>query len=253
MSAENAVIYERKGSIAFITLNRPAKLNAMNKAVVAGLKSAWDTLNKDEAARVAVLSGAGGRAFCSGADLNELCDPSRVNLAPALPGVGVEVWKPVIAAINGYCLGAGFVLAMLADIRIATEDAQFGYPEVKVGFTSGIGSALVNYLPRGLALEILLTGEPVGVRRAYEMGFVNRIVGADLLLDEAARMAGQIAENAPLVVTAMKKLCYLGSPQTSVETSAMVKRILAPAAESEDAKIGPRSKLEKRKPEFRGK
>lgn len=253
MAPTKAVLYERKGSIAFITINRPEKLNAMNKAVVEGLKDSWDTFNGDEAARVAVLSGSGGKSFCSGADLHDLLDPSQVVLSPAIPGVGVEVWKPIIAAVSGHCLGAGFMLAMFSDIRIATADAQFGYPEARVGFSVGIGSAFTRYMPMGLALELLLTGEKVSAQRGYEMGFVNRIAPADKLMIEATQLAEKIAANAPLVVTALKKLAYMGSHPSLVEISALVNRILTPLSESEDARIGPKAILEKRKPEFRGK
>jgi len=205
MENKNVVLYERKGHIAIITLNRPEKLNAMNREVVAGLNQAWDVFSEDEEARVAVLTSACEKAFCAGADLHELSSHNPIVLAPAMPGVGIEIWKPIVAAVSGYCLGAGMVLAMFTDMRIAADNAYFGYPEAKVGVAGGLGPAMTRYMPMGIALEILLTGEMINAQRAYEVGFVNRVVPANKLMEQAIKTAEGIAGNAPLVLTALKK------------------------------------------------
>jgi enoyl-CoA hydratase len=252
MCGDGIVLYERKGHVAFITLNRPEKLNAMNKAMVLGLKKAWECFNDDKHARVAVLSSSISKAFCTGADVHELLNEQQVALGPGMPGIGIEVWKPIVAAISGHCLGAGLVLAMLSDIRIVSEDTRFGYPEARVGKTGGVGSGLTKYMPMGLALELLLTAETISAKRAYEIGFANRVVPIENLLNDATQIADTIAANAPLAVAALKKLAYLGSHPSILEVSAIGGRILAPLNESIDAKEGPRAILEKRKPVFKG-
>lgn len=252
MANGDMVIYRNRGQIADIILNRPDKLNAMDKDMVKGLNQAWVRFNADSEARVAIVSSSNDKAFCSGADLNELLSGKPTPLGPSMPGIGIEVWKPIIAAINGYCLGAGLVLAMLSDIRIASDDALFAYPEARVGQTGGVGTALPKYIPAGLALELLLTAERINAERAYQIGFVNKIAPKQELMGEANKIAEIIAGNAPLVVSALKKLTYMSLHPNIIETGALGSRILSPLPLSEDAKEGPQAILEKRKPIFKG-
>jgi len=242
------VLYEKKGHVVYVTMNRPEKRNALNRALVEGLRTAWTRYSQDEEAYVAVLSGAGGKAFCAGMDLSEPGD-----LAPAYPGIGVELYKPVIAAINGYCFGGGFAVAMYSDIRIAASDAQFALPEAKRGIMAGYAQVLTRYIPMGVAMEILITGNVITAQRAYEVGFVNQVVAPDKLMEAAVTMAEGIAANAPLLIKTVKKLVHLQTYPSVMEVAAVGNRIMTALVESEDAKEGARALMEKRKPIYKGR
>ena len=242
------VLYEKKGRISYITLNRPEKLNAFNIGLKNGLIKAWKEFVSDDDAWVAIVTGAGDRAFSAGADLKEPA-PSVL----AIPGIGTDIWKPLIAAVRGHCLGIGLVLAMQCDIRIAASDAQFGYPEAIAGKSGGIGAGLIKYMPHAIAMQLFFTAQPISAQRAYEVGFVNKVVPPEELLREATDMAETIAANAPLVIRALKELAYAGSHRTLREAHGIAERILNTVQESEDANEGPRAFIEKRKPRFKGK
>lgn len=244
---QSIVLYECVDGIAQITINRAEKLNALSAAVVEGLGQAWRRFQNDDEARVAIVTGAGERAFSAGVDLN---DPPE--LGPAFPGVGVEVTKPVIAAIEGYCLGGGFVLAMLCDLRVAAEDAVLGYPEPKVGLMGGVGPALIDFMPRAVAMEMLFTGENMPVQRLYEIGFLNRVTAKGEALAEARRLARTIADNAPLVLAGIKRMTSLYGGFNPVAVSAAVNQILRPIMASADAQEGMAAFKERRKPQFTG-
>lgn len=244
----DAVLYEKRGNIAYITLNRPEKLNTVNTAMADGILASWQEFVRDDDAWVAVLTGAGDRAFCAGVDIT---DPGQGQ--PGVPNVGIEIFKPIIVAVRGYCLGSGIVMAMQSDIRIAASDAQFGYPEAKVGVTGGIGASLIKYLPKAIAMEMLFTARPISAQRAYEVGFVNKVVEPEYLMAEASEMAETIAQNAPLVNYALKELAFRDSHLTLREAHGMAERILAPVRDSQDSKEGPRAFMEKRPPNFKGK
>ncbi|PWA07709.1 enoyl-CoA hydratase [Pueribacillus theae] len=244
MTANNLVSYERAEHIAKITLQRPEKLNAFNRKLVKDLHHAWVQFEQDDEARVAIITGE-GKHFSAGLDINDFTPVS-----PAIPGTGAEVTKPIIAALNGYCIGIGLVVAFMSDIRICTEDAQFIYPEAKIGYTGGVGSLLANVIPQGIALEMLLVGEGISAKRAYEVGLVNHIVPKEQLMDEALNMARKIANNAPLVVQALKKFAR---DTSLMEKAGIGNRIIGQLTESKDRSEGFAAFSEKRSPHFTGK
>ena len=183
---EPAVLYELKGQICVITLNRPKVLNAINRQLRADLTDALRRFDEDDAARVAVLTGA-GRAFCAGRDLKERADDNAAGLQArpldAMSPTSLHSWphprKALVGAINGHCLAGGFSIAQVCDIRIAADDAKLGITETKVGLMAPFGSLLPRLIHAADALEMILTGDPITAQRAAEIGFVNRVVPAE--------------------------------------------------------------------------
>ena len=257
MSPEQPLLYEVRDGIAWITLNRPAALNALNLAVRQGLEQAWAEFAADPAARVAVLSGAGGRAFSAGADLKEraVSDQGPADVRWAHGRDDRTLRKPIIAAIDGYCFGGGFELALSCDIRIATPRSQFGLPEIRRGFFPGGGGPmrLARMIPLTNAMEMLLTGDPIDADTALRLGIVSRVVPADGLRAEAEDLARRIIRNAPLAVEAVKELALraLDMPWEPVARLSELYRALI--GTTEDAKEGPRAFVEKREPVYRGR
>jgi enoyl-CoA hydratase/carnithine racemase len=257
MSGEHAVLYEVRDGIAWITLNRPEALNALNLAVREGLDQAWADVAANPAARVAVISGAGGRAFSAGADLKEraVSDQGPADVRWAHGARGRALRKPIIAAIDGYCLGGGFELALSCDIRIATPASQFGLPEIRRGFFPGGGGPmrLARMVPLTNAMEMLLTGDPIDAPTAQRLGIISRVVPAVELQAAAEDLAGRIIRNAPLAVEAVKELALraLDMPWEPVSRFSDLYRALI--GTTEDAKEGPRAFVEKRDPVYRGR
>lgn len=244
MTTKTYLNYEKFGHIVRITLNRPEKLNALNKNMVEALYNAWNEFELDDDARVAVIAGE-GRAFSAGVDIT---DPTPV--VRSVPGIGREVTKPIIAAVNGHCVGVGLVIAFMSDIRIAEENAIFMYPEAKLGITGGMGSLLSKYIPLGIALEMLMVGDGIPAQRAYEVGLANRVVPVGKGLEAAMEMAEKIAKNAPMAVQALKKLAR----DTSImEATGVGTKITSAIAVSADAQEGFNAFKEKRSPVFSGK
>ena len=252
-----AVVCEKKGHVFHIMLNRPKCLNAINEEMALGLVEAWKRFNSDDDARVALLYGAGDRAFCSGADTKEVVSaslpPDHSVMSECMPGALFEINKPIICAVRGYCIGAGFVLTMHAYMRIASTDAKFMYPEPKMGITAGKASVLAKHLPLAVATEMLTLGGTIEGKRAYELGYVNRLVEPDDLIKEATAFAEEIAENSPMVVQLMKKMLRLSTYQTPMETGLVVSRILTEYRNSEDAQEALKAINEKRKPQYKGR
>ncbi len=254
---EKAVITEKKGHVFYIMLNRPHCLNAINDEMAYGLIDAWKAYVSDDDLRAAVLYGAGDRAFCSGADTKTVvgaglpADQSAMN--DCMPGNMFEINKPIICAVQGYAIGAGFVMAMQADMRIAASNAKFVYPEPKMGITAGKASVMVKHLPLAIATEMITLGAPLEAKRAYDLGFVNRLAEPENLMKEAAAFAEELAENSPMVIQVMKKMIRLSTFQTPIETGAAVGRILAAYRASEDAKEAIAAINEKRKPHYKGR
>src|SRR5271169_4546970 len=240
--------YESSGHVATITMDRSSSHNALNNALCDELREAWLRF-RDSDDRVAVLAAAEEAYFSVGADVKDL----PVNMWHAVPGLGVALDKPVIAATSGWVVGGGFVLVQMADLCIASETTRFVYPEVKIGTTAGGVSSVVARMPHKIAMEFLLVGEEMSAERAYQIGFVNRVAlkGQHVVL--AREMAGKIAANAPLVVQALKKLARDAMPKGPLETVAEVRRMLDAIKDSEDLKEGVQAFRDKRKPEFRGK
>ena len=251
-----AVLYKMRGAVAIITINRPEARNAISRAVRDGIRAAFERFEADAAAQVAVLTGAGDRAFCAGMDLKEAAAESRGVLPRGfLPVIGetLEVTKPTIAAVNGFAMAGGWMLAQMCDLCIAAEHATFAITEAKVGRGTPWAAPLVGMLPQRVVMEILLTGDPISARRLHELGYVNQVVPGERLLEASLAMAERIAGNAPLTVRACRELVYLSQEMGRSAALRAARHLFTPVYMSEDAQEGPRAFAEKRKPVWKGR
>jgi enoyl-CoA hydratase len=270
----NEVLYQKKERIAYVTINRPERRNSLNLAAMRLLASAWTDFREDPEVWVAILTGAGDRDFCVGADLKEFIPKVTEQieelatfegsvLGPDFdaraPLVAVlregDLFKPVISAVNGTCAGGGMEMLQGTDIRIASENATFSVAEVKRGLFPGGGSTvrLPRQIPYARAMEILLTGDPISAREAYELGLVNQVVPHDQLADAARKMAGRILENGPLAVRAIKESVIKGLALPLPEAMDFELQQAAKVFATEDAREGPLAFLQKRQPNWKGK
>jgi len=244
----DAVTYESKDQIAVITMNRAERMNRLDADIVAGLEAAWRQFMATEEDRVAVLTGA-GKSFTSGADLKAIPH----DLYRGIPGVGVPVDKPVVAAVTGWCVGGGMVLTTMCDLMVAADDAMFSYPEVKIGFSGGLISALACRIPHKITMELLLTGEPMTAQRIYEVGYANKLVPADQVLEAAVDYARGIAAQAPLPSRMLKRFCADVLPKGPTEQAGIARAQVETINASADGEEGIAAFMEKHPPEFQGR
>jgi len=250
-----AVSYQLEDGVAWLVIDRPEARNAINQVVGKGLWEGFRRFEEDMAAAVLVLTGA-GEAFCAGADLKEMAAlgltvPPR-DMAPNL-GRNLQVTKPVIAAVNGPAVGGGFLLAQMCDLCVAGTSAQFAITEARWGRGAPWAAPLPWLVPPRVAMELLLTGEPIDAQRAYEVGLVNRVVPDPELRSEAGRLARRIAGNAPLSVRAAKAMLQATAGRDLDEAVEEGWRLFERVYLSEDAQEGPRAFVERRPPVWKGR
>ena len=249
------VTYERNGRIATITYNRPEALNAINHELRGDLNAAWAQFREDDEAWVGIVTGA-GRAFSAGADLRSPAPPEEHSFweVPSLTSLesGMEVWKPTIAAVNGYALGFGLTMVAACDFVIASEQAQFGFPEVQIGVPTIQGAIrMPKRIGWHYAMELLLIGDRVDAWRAKEMGLVWEIVPHDDLMPAARALAERLCKGAPLAVRATKEVAHRGQELPFVQAIRFGETMRRVARGTADAKEGPAAFREKRRPSWK--
>jgi len=247
--------------VALVTIDRPDAMNSIDPDATEALIKAWQTISADDAIRAAVLTGAGGKAFCTGSDLKKTLPPSdsfatlRFGHEPP-PGIGtLKCRKPVIAAINGYALGGGLEIALQCDIRVASSTATFGLPEVCLGSTPGAGGTqrMIRAVSRSDAMLLLLTGDRIDAAEALRIGLVSKVVEPSELMRCAMGIARKIAENAPLSIVAVKQLADVGGELPLSAALDMDQQVFGLLRDSADRIEGRRAFAAKEKPRFSGR
>jgi enoyl-CoA hydratase/carnithine racemase len=255
------LIVDRDGGVAVVTINRPEKRNALNTETVDELRRVVLELQRDDSARVVVITGAGDKAVVAGAEINELAVQTPVGgrdhgrTGQHVFDLIEHLGKPVIAAINGAALGGGCELAMACTLRIAADTARLGQPEINLGIIPGYGGTqrLPRLVGKGRALEMLLSGEPVTADEAWRIGLVNRVVPAVDLLSEAKKLAQSLAAKAPVAMRYIIDAVNQGSDMTLADAQVYEATLFGLVSTTEDMREGTRAFLEKRKPEFKGR
>lgn len=246
----------RDDGIAILTINRPEQRNALSREVREALRAAWQRFEADPALRIAILTGAGDKAFCAGGDLKEMVEtgmkvPPR-DFIPS-PYENMQLTKPTIAAVNGLAFAGGWLISQNCDLCVASTSAKFAITEVKVGRGSPWAAPLIHMIPQRIYMEIVLTGKPITAQRAYDIGLVNRLAEPEALMDAAIAMAQEVLEGAPLSVKAARETVMLA---TEMGRSAALEAARAAHEEcynSHDAQEGPLAFSQKRKPEWTGR
>lgn len=255
------LLYEKRDRIAYVTINRPDKLNALNAATMRELQDVFTSIARDDEVGVVILTGAGEKAFVAGADINELAVQGPIegkqtaeygqNVLRLIENLG----KPVIAAINGYALGGGCELALACTLRVAAENARLGQPEVKLGIIPGYGGTqrLPRLVGKGIALELLLTGEMISAEEAHRIGLVNHVTRREDVIPTAEKIARQILANAPLAVRFCLEAVTAGLEMPLDEALQLEATLFGLSTTTEDMREGTRAFLEKRPAHFQGK
>ncbi len=257
MDLPSTVLFEKRGHVAIVTIHRPDAMNALTKEMLLGIDRAFAAIERDPELWVSILTASGDKAFCCGMDLKEAIpamtagdslgydDPTKRQFS--------DVFKPIIAAVNGLCIAGGLETLLHTDLRIAAEHARFGLGEVRWGLVPAGGShvRLPQQVPWAIAMQLLLTGEPIDAKRAYEAGLLNEVVPKEQLLPRALEWAEKICRNGPLAVRTAKEIAVraLGLERGFVLEKALAARVFV----SEDAKEGPQAFAEKRPPRFKGR
>lgn len=250
------VLYRKEGHIAYVSLNRPERRNAINRNMTRELAKVWVDFRDDPDCWVGILRGE-GKSFCAGADIGELERGKwqfRKSLMYGDERVGFSsygIWKPIIATVQGHAYGAGLVLALEADILIASEDALFGIPESKVNIPFLFAPFIYDFVPRPIANELMFTGHPIDAKRAYQLALVNRLVPGDELMVAAGKVAEDICLCGPLANWAAKELAFRCRSMDFNSALGLVEHIVTPICNGEDSIEGKRAFLEKRKPQWK--
>lgn len=249
-----AVDYQKEGKIAIFTINRPEAFNALSMQVHKELIEAMLDFKNDDALWVGIVTGAGSKSFSAGQDIKEF-RPGRIEAQDLVYGVPDKIWKPIIAAINGWCLGGGLELALACDLRIAAEHARFGQPEINIGYMPGGGGTqrLPRFIPWAKAAELLLTGEPIDAQEAYRLGLVNKVVPLDQLMSTAKEWAELICKKGPLGVRASKEAMIRGYSMSLEEGLELERSLNNGLRDTEDFIEGASAFKEKRQPDYKGK
>jgi E-phenylitaconyl-CoA hydratase len=261
--SSDTLLFDLTAQVAVITLNRPEVRNAMNRELNRALMEALQRVREDSEIRAAIITGA-GRTFSAGADLKEraqvgrAADASATSVIEAGRAAGlarIAIEKPLIAAIDGYCLAAGFELALLCDIRICTPEARFGLPEITRGFFPGGGGPqrLMRAIPQAAAMEMILTGDPIDAPTAVRVGLVSRLMPEPELLPTARQIAQRIAGHAPLAIKAVKEVAQTALDETLEQSLRFGSALRWIIGQTEDAREGPRAFAERRAPRYEGR
>ena len=256
------IIYEKDGELAIVTINRPEMRNALNRATMEELERAIDEAEADDAVRAFILTGAGDRAFVAGADLKEMAARNTITeLGPVyrqrrrVTERLENMYKPTIAAVNGYALGGGCELALACTLRVAADTAKFGQPEVNLGIIPGLGGTqrLVRLVGKGRAMELVLTGDIIDAQEAFRIGLVNKVVPASELMAAAKELGRKLASKPPIAVRAAKDAINLGVGLDMHSALELEARLFAICAGTEDKAEGVAAFLEKRNPTWKGR
>src|SRR6202142_2437401 len=260
MNFEN-ILFEKKSTIAYVTVNRPKVLNALNMATMEELRSAFTAIKDDREIRVAIMTGSGEKAFIAGADISELSKHDAVSgkeythRGQSVLDLIENLGKPVIACINGFALGGGCEIAMACTMRLASENAKLGQPEVKLGIIPGYGGTqrLPRLVGKGIAMQLVLAGEMISAQEAHRIGLVNEVTTSAELIPRAEAIAQKIIANAPLAVQYAMEAVNKGMEMTLSEGLFLEATLFGVCCATEDKNEGTKAFLEKRQAEFKGK